>query len=222
MTANGGRLGGSRPGERGLREKAGAAGPILARPRRPALGGPMAVRGVFAIAFGFFAFSGAWISATGLARGFTLYAVVAAAAALVAGSRVRSRSLVLVAVVNLLTGFLLVLPGGLGDLELPHLVGAWAMLTGILEVFAAGAMRRLPGIEWIQASAGGMSILLGIALGALSGFTTSGLAGSLGAMSVLFGVLCIAAAARATRLLPFPKRDHRGSIRRAARIRVST
>jgi uncharacterized membrane protein HdeD (DUF308 family) len=186
-----------RIGEPKSRSLASSWSSVFARPWRHSLAGPVAARGILAMAFGVFALSGSWGSPAGLARAFALYAIAGAAAALVAGLRVFSRSLLFVALVNALTGGLVLLPGALGELELPHLVGAWAMLTGVLDMFAAGAFRRTEGTEWFQGGAGGVSILLGMAAGTLSGAKNAiVLGGWLGAMSLLFGVLCVAAAAR--------------------------
>ena len=171
--------------------------PVLARPWSHSLAGPVEARGILAMAFGLLALSCSWNSPTVLARAFALYAIVAAAAAMVAGLRVSSRSLLFVALVDALTGTFLLLPGALGQLELPHLVGAWAMLTGVLDMFAAGAFRRTEGTQWLQGGAGGVSILLGMAAGTLSGTGDANvLGGWMGAMTLLFGVLCVAEAAR--------------------------
>jgi uncharacterized membrane protein HdeD (DUF308 family) len=168
---------------------------VKGRPWRDSVGGPMATRGILAIAFGILALSGSWISTAALETGFAVYLVLAAAAALVTGLRVNSRPLLFVALADSLIGALLFMPGALGDLELPHLIGAWAMLTGILEMFAAGAFRRSPATKWFHASAGVASILLGVIVGAVPGFDSAATGGWLGALSVFFGVLCLAAAA---------------------------
>jgi uncharacterized membrane protein HdeD (DUF308 family) len=156
----------------------------------------MAWRGIFAILFGLFAVSGAGDSPGALALMFGIYVAFEAVAALMTGLALGNRSLVLLAVVDSLTGALFLLLPALPLITLSYVLGAWAMLTGVLEVFAAGAFKRSRKTERAQAGAGVVSIALGFALGIYPELAAPDLAGWLGAAMMLFGCLCILAAAR--------------------------
>lgn len=163
---------------------------------REAIARPMAWRGIFAILFGLFAVSGAWGSPAALALAFGVYASFEAIAALMTAIGLENRSLILLAVVDSLTAaFFLLLPD-LPLITLSYVLGAWALLTGVLEVFAAGALKRSRKTERAQAGAGVVSIALGFALGIYPELAPADLAGWLGAAMMLFGCLCILAAAR--------------------------
>ena len=161
-----------------------------------AIARPMAWRGIFAILFGIFAVSGAWGSTRVLAFVFGVYAGLEAFAALMSGLGLRNRSLVILAVIDSLTGAFFVLQPELQLLTFSYVVGAWAMLTGILEMFAAGAFRRSFETKRMQAGAGAVSIALGFGLGIYPELSPASLAGWLGATMLLFGCLSVLAAAR--------------------------
>jgi uncharacterized membrane protein HdeD (DUF308 family) len=163
---------------------------------REAIARPMAWRGIFAILFGLFAVSGARRSPAALALAFGVYASLEAVAALMTAIGLENRSLILLAVVDSLTAAFILLMPDLPLITLSHVLGAWAMLTGVLEVFAAGALKRSRKTERAQAGAGVVSIALGFALGIYPELAPADLAGWLGAAMMLFGCLCILAAAR--------------------------
>jgi len=163
---------------------------------RASIARPMAWRGIFAILFGVFAVSGAWGTPRALALVFGIYAAFEALAALMTGFSLKNRSLVVLAGVDSLTGaFFLLLPD-LPLITFSHVLGAWAMLTGVLELFAAGALKRSRKTERAQAGAGVVSIALGFGLGIYPELGPAQLAGWLGATMMIFGCLCILAAAR--------------------------
>jgi len=163
---------------------------------RDAIARPMAWRGIFAILFGIFALSGAWGSTGALALVFGIYAAFEALAALMSGLGLKNRSLGIRAVVDSLTGAFFLLQPELKLLTFSYIVGAWAMLTGVLEVIAAGALRRSRPTQRVQAAAGFTSIALGVGLGIYPELGPKDLAGWLGATMVFFGSLCLLAAAR--------------------------
>jgi drug/metabolite transporter (DMT)-like permease len=163
---------------------------------RETIARPMAWRGIFAILFGLFAVSGALGAPSALALVFGLYAAFEALAALMTGLGLKNRSLVVLAVVDSLTGAFFLLNPDLPLFTFSHVVGAWAMLTGVLELFAAGALRRSRKTERAQAAAGVVSVALGFVLGIYPELGPADLAGWLGAAMMLFGCLCILAAAR--------------------------
>lgn len=172
------------------------SGAPRSRGLRDAIARPMAWRGIFAVLFGIFAVSGAWGSIGALALVFGIYAAFEALAALMSALTLRNRSLVLLAVVDSLTGAFFLLRPELKLLTFSYVVGAWAMLTGLLEVVAAGALKRSRPTLRVQAAAGFTSMTLGVGLGIYPELGLTDLAGWLGATMVVFGALCVLAAAR--------------------------
>lgn len=175
------------------------------RPRRPLLGRhlrretlsrPMAWRGGCAILFGVFAFSRTWNSTQALVLAFGVYAAFEALAAFLAAFGLRNRPLAVIAAVDAIAAASFLFGPAPPLLTFSHVLGAWAMLTGILELFAAGALRRPLRTERAQAAAGVVSILLGIGLGIFPELGSAELAGWLGATMILFGCFCVLAAAR--------------------------
>lgn len=180
-------------------------------------GRAMAFRGAIAIALGVPAISGVWGKwESGPVRGlvivFGAYAALETIGALGAALGLRNRAILGIAVVDGLAAGLLLFPD-LGGLAFAYLLGAWAMATGILELFAAGLTRKSPPLVRAQAAAGGVSILLGLVLAFHPGIETKNLAGWLGATMVSFGVLCLVAAghvrADASGRVRTPRRNRR-------------
>lgn len=163
---------------------------------REAIARPMAWRGIVAILFALYALSGTWESVRALALAFGAYAAFEALAALVAGVGLKNRPLVLIAIADTVTGTYFLLRPDLREHTLSYVLGAWAMATGVLELFAADALRRSPPTERRQAAAGIVSIVLGVGLAIYPELGHAELAGWLGATMMLFGCFCLLAAAR--------------------------
>ena len=164
---------------------------------REKFAGAMAWRGILAMIFGLYAFSRAWDSTRGLALAFGVYVALEALAAFAAGVSLKNRSLLVIAAVDSATVAFFLLATEPGLLTFSHVLGAWAMLTGILELFAAGALRRSPAAERAQAAAGIVSIALGVGLAVFPELGPGDLAGWLGSMMTLYGCFCTLAAAQA-------------------------
>ncbi len=85
---------------------------------------------------------------------------------------------------------------GATAVTLLYIIAFWAILTGIMEIIAAVALRRLIASEWFLGLAGVLSVLLGIVLivnpraGVLSVVTL------IGAYAIFFGASLIALALR--------------------------
>ena len=155
----------------------------------------MGLRGACALAFALWALQPG-VRRESVAAALGLYAVAEALPALIAGLRIGSRSLVILAIVDSLTGSLLLLRPGIGHLAFVYVAGAWAMLTGILEMFAAGAFRASSRTEWLQASAGGVSVVLGLVLGIFPSLPAGALPRVLGVAILLTGGLTLGVAGR--------------------------
>ena len=126
---------------------------------------PLALRGLVSVLFGFVAFLWPTITLTALVLLFGAYSLVDGVLALAAGTRQGARQhgwlLALEGLIGVGIGLAAFLYTGMTALVLVDLIGAWAILTGILEVFAAVRLRReLPG-ELLFGFAGCASIVLG-------------------------------------------------------------
>ena len=124
------------------------------------------MRGALALVLAGFALVWPKIALTDLVLLFGSYALLDGVLAIVTGARFGAREQ---AWLHWLEGFVGVGAGlaiffwsGLGSVLLVDLIGAWAALTGILELMMAIRLRRvLPG-EWLLGFAGTASIILGV------------------------------------------------------------
>jgi uncharacterized membrane protein HdeD (DUF308 family) len=72
-----------------------------------------------------------------------------------------------------------------------HLIAAWAMVTGVLELVAAFQLRRQVEGEWVLALAGIVSIVLGLLLALRPGSGLVAVVWFVGAYAIVFGILLI-------------------------------
>jgi uncharacterized membrane protein HdeD (DUF308 family) len=124
------------------------------------------VRGAVALFFGGLILESPGVSLETFAFAFGIFALASGTAALVSAARLPARSLGFRAAIDLALGALLCLRRPWTSLlALNYLAGAWAMATGILEMFAAGAFHRDRPTERLEAGAGALAIALGFFLG---------------------------------------------------------
>jgi uncharacterized membrane protein HdeD (DUF308 family) len=149
-------------------------------------------RGILAIAFGLLAVSVATESGGALAFVFATYAMLDSIGALATALTLRNRFSFGIAILDALAGGYVLLVSPPEPVSLAHVIGAWAMATGILELFAAGAPRRNPEVR--MRAAGVVSLLLGLILAIWPDMPLTSTAGWTGAMLLSFGCLCLVAA----------------------------
>jgi uncharacterized membrane protein HdeD (DUF308 family) len=89
---------------------------------------------------------------------------------------------------------------GLGGLGLLSLLAAWAIVTGVFEIEAAVRLRRLAGSDASLLLAGGLSLLVGIALIAVPKDDPVEIAWAIGMFGIVYGGVLLVAAARLRRL----------------------
>jgi uncharacterized membrane protein HdeD (DUF308 family) len=153
----------------------------------------LAARGTLAVIFGVIAF--AWPSLTfeALVLLFGAYALVdgitvLAFGLMAAGDGERWWPLVLSGIVGIAAGvFTFARPGAVG-LALVYVVGAWAIVTGILQIVAAIRLRDVVSGEWLMGLSGALSIIFGVLVLAEPSDGALALVYLFGIYAILFGI----------------------------------
>jgi uncharacterized membrane protein HdeD (DUF308 family) len=155
----------------------------------------LAVRGAVAVLFGVLAVAWPGITLAALVLMFGAYATVDGVLALyhaVAGNPGSRWLLALEGVVGVLAGIGALIYPGVTALVLLYVVAGWAVVTGVLEIAAAIALRRVVDNEWLMALGGLASIVFGVLLAVWPGAGLLSLVWLIGAYAVVFGVALIA------------------------------
>jgi uncharacterized membrane protein HdeD (DUF308 family) len=162
----------------------------------------LALRGALSILFGILIFTQPGIALPALIGLFAAYAVVDGVFSIMNGIRDRNTNrnwwvLLLEGIVGILAGVFTFLNPALTAVALVYVVAAWAIVTGIFEVWSAIRLREeIEGEIWLGLS-GLISIIFGVmlvALPALEGILT--LLWLVGAYAVIFGVIMLILAFR--------------------------
>ncbi len=152
----------------------------------------LALRGILAIVFGIAALFWPGLTLVVLVTLFGLYAIVdgVAAIASVATHRERGRWWVVLAegILGIGAGVVALLVPGITAVALVLLIGAWAILTGVMEVAAAFRLRLEMEDEWLLGLAGILSVVFGAGLVIFPGAGALALVVVIGAYSILFGI----------------------------------
>jgi uncharacterized membrane protein HdeD (DUF308 family) len=161
----------------------------------------LAVRGVVGILFGILTLIWPGITLAVLVILFGAYALVDGIFAIGAAisDRVGSSqwwALILEGMVGILIGLLTFAWPGITALVLLYLIGAWAIITGVLEIVAAIRLRNHIANEWSLGLAGVLSVLFGILMFVWPGATALALVWLIGLYALFFGVLLLALAFR--------------------------
>jgi uncharacterized membrane protein HdeD (DUF308 family) len=154
----------------------------------------VALRGLAGIAFGLLALI--WPGAT-LAVLILLYGAYALADGVLSiGTGIRGDAehrlaMLLNGVLGIAAGIVTFVWPGLTALALLYIIAAWAILTGVLQVFAAVRLRRVIPNEWSLILAGALSVVFGIVLIAAPGAGALALILLIGAYALVFGVMLL-------------------------------
>ena len=164
----------------------------------------IALRGVAAILFGILAFAVPGLTLAALVLLFGAYALVDGVLNIIAAIRGRHAGrpawiLLFEGVVSVAAGLVAVLLPSLTALALLYLIGAWAVITGVLEIVAAVRLRRRIQGEWWLALSGVLSVILGVLIMVAPGAGALALVLWIGAFAIVFGVLLVALAFRLRR-----------------------
>jgi len=157
----------------------------------------MVLRGIAAIAFGLLAFLWPQITLTALVFLWGAYAFVDGAFAIAAGIRSHGENtrwwwLLLEGLLGIAAGIVAFVMPGITTLVLLVMIGAWAIVTGVIEIVAAIQMRKEIKGEWLLALAGAASVLFGIAMFVNPWAGALAVVWLIGAYAIFFGIVLIA------------------------------
>src|SRR5262245_40282962 len=114
----------------------------------------LVLRGAVALVFGYLAFTSPGTTLAALVLVYGAYALVDGVLSLVAGVRIASAGgnglmPILGGLVSLAAGAMTFVWPGLSAVALVYIIGAWAVLTGALQINAAIELRREIAGEWL-------------------------------------------------------------------------
>lgn len=162
------------------------------------------VRGVIAVIFGILAL--VWPEATVLALAvlFGAFALVDGVGSLMGafdrhGGPGHRTMHVVVGVAGIALGILTLLWPGVTAVVLALLIGAWAVATGVGEVYTAWRLRERLSQPWLLAAVGVLSVIAGILLLVWPGPGAVAIATIIGAYAIVTGVLLLFAGWRLRR-----------------------
>lgn len=149
------------------------------------------IRGIVAILFGLGALIWPGLTLFVLIALYGAYAIINGIAELIgafqaAERRLRWWPLVLGGIVSILAGIVAFVWPGITALVLVFVIGAWAFITGILEII--GAFRFG---SWLLGIAGALSVLFGVILYVFPGAGALSLVWLIGAYALIFGILLV-------------------------------
>ena len=159
------------------------------------------LRGILGVAVGFIAFAWPGITLAVLVGIFAAYAILDGITNLFVGMRKspqggRSWAQVVQGMVGVTAGVLTMLWPGITALALVSFIGAWAIVTGALEIAAAIRLRRVISGEWMLVLSGMLSIVFGILVLVFPAAGAVGISWILGAYAAAAGFVLIALALR--------------------------
>ncbi|MEA2663003.1 MAG: hypothetical protein QOH08_2575 [Chloroflexota bacterium] len=156
----------------------------------------LALRGVAAILFGIGAFIWPGLTIAVLVILFGAYALVDGILELYVAFRLRARrpwgGHLIQGVAGVVAGLIALLLPTVAAISLILLIGAWAIVTGITEIFLTIQLRDRVRSEWLWVLTGLASIAFGLALLAFPVAGALALAWFIGAYALWIGVLLIA------------------------------
>jgi uncharacterized membrane protein HdeD (DUF308 family) len=152
----------------------------------------VALRGVAAIIFGILAFIWPGITIAVLVLFFGAYAIVDGALAVYSAFRSRGQhfwATLLEGVVGIAAGLVAFFWPGITALALLFVIAAWAILTGVLEIYGAIRLRSVIQDEWALILSGVLSVIFGIVLVAQPGAGALAVVWLIGLYAVVFGIV---------------------------------
>jgi len=160
----------------------------------------LAVRGALAVLFGVAAFFMPGLTLVVLIALFGAYALIDGVLAIVAGVKAaehheRFGSLLWRGVLGIAAGLVAFILPGATAVVLTLIIGAWAIVTGVLEIVAAVHLLRAHG-EWLLIASGVLSVVFGLILVVVPGVGILTLVWIIGGYAVFFGLIMLTLAFR--------------------------
>ncbi|MEJ2747976.1 MAG: HdeD family acid-resistance protein [Anaerolineae bacterium] len=154
------------------------------------------LRGVLAMIFGILAFVWPDITIGALVLLFGIYALVDGISALASGIANRTDNrrwwvLLLEGIAGIAAGIIAFVWTGITAVVLLYVIAAWALVTGVMEIAAAFALREEIDGEWALGLSGLASIIFGFIFFFNPGAGALALVWIIGAYAILFGALLI-------------------------------
>ncbi len=161
----------------------------------------IALRGVVAIIFGILVFLQPGISLQALLILLAAYLLVDGIGAIITAFRSHDTNprwwvVLLEGIVSIIAGIIAFLWPGLTAFTIVYVVAAWAIITGVFEIWAAIRLRAEISNEWLLALSGVLSLIFGILLVVYPGAGILTLLWLIGSYAILFGIVMLVLAFR--------------------------
>lgn len=157
----------------------------------------IAVRGVLAILFGILALALPGVTLLALVLLWGIYALVDGASSVGLGLTARSSNAgqrwmyVFLGIVGILAGLIAIILPGITAVALLVIMAIWAVLVGLLQLFAAVWLGRVTPHAWFLGVTGGLTLALGVILLANPGQGALALTIWIGCLALLWGIVLI-------------------------------
>jgi uncharacterized membrane protein HdeD (DUF308 family) len=156
----------------------------------------MALRGLFAVIFGLIALLAPRIALLAFIYVFAAYALVDGGIAVITAIQERDLLyrwgwILFEGILSILAGIIAFANPSLTALVLLYIIAAWAIVTGVMEIVAAFAIREFVSREWVLALAGIVSVVFGILLFFSPGAGILSILWVVGIYGIVFGILFI-------------------------------
>jgi uncharacterized membrane protein HdeD (DUF308 family) len=168
------------------------------------------LRGLAAIIFGLFALFATGLTLVALIALFGAYALIDGLIAIFLAFRGRDDHrnwgwLLVEGIVGVLIGLFTFRWPGVTVVVLLAFIAAWAVITGIMEIFQAIELRRVIRNEWLLILSGVASVLFGVILFLFPGQGALALVWLIGVYAILFGAMLLGLAWRLRSMTQHPQ-----------------
>jgi uncharacterized membrane protein HdeD (DUF308 family) len=162
----------------------------------------LALRGVVALLFGILAFLLPGLTLLWLVMLFAAYALISGVAAVVGAVKNRTSDrhwwlILLLGLVSIGAGIIAIVVPGLTALVWVYVIGANALITGVLDIAVAIRLRKVIEGEWLLIVSGLASLLFGIAVILFPGAGALALVWLISAYALVTGILLLGLAFKA-------------------------
>ncbi len=153
----------------------------------------IAIRGVAAIAFGILTFVWPTLTLLGMVYLFGAYALVDGVSSIIAavrgepGTRGHGLTVAIFGIAGVIAGVIAFVNPGLTTITLLYVIGAWAIIVGATQIYAAYRLRREIAGEWLMAIGGVALIAFGVLIVVAPGAGVLSLLALIATFAIIFG-----------------------------------